>query len=99
MVTFGTTAGWPASDRDRYAPYSMAEIDERWQRWQRSLATSLQAPLLVAHHARHYVHTEAPALVGRAVDAVVRAARDTKAVQLHLVDVDTAGGTLHLTTA
>ncbi|MGW5363323.1 alpha/beta fold hydrolase [Actinopolymorpha pittospori] len=86
-----------AQSPEKYAPYTLAEVDERWQRWQHRLATSLRAPLLVAHDARHYVHTEAPALVGRAVDAVVRAVRDMNVVQLDSADVDAAGGTLHLT--
>ncbi|GAA5038520.1 alpha/beta hydrolase [Actinopolymorpha pittospori] len=100
VVVASSVGRWAtAQSPEKYAPYTMAQVDERWQRWQRGLAASLRAPLLLAHHARHYVHTEAPMLVGRAVDAVVRAVRDADAVQLDPTDVDAAGGTFHLTVA
>lgn len=79
---------------EKYQPYTMADVDERWQRWEQSLAHQLGAPLIVAHHTGHYVHTEAPALVARAVEAVVTAARASEAVALDGRAVEQAGGTL-----
>ncbi len=65
---------------EAYRPFSMADVDERWQRTQRDLATQLRAPQVISRVGAHYVHSDAPALVSAAIDAVVEAARSGRPV-------------------
>lgn len=81
-----------AQQQEKYAPYTMADVDERWQRWQRSLADELGAVSIVAGRGGHYVHTELPALVARSIEAVVNAVRGGTNVRLGADVVEEAGG-------
>ncbi|MEQ4209621.1 alpha/beta hydrolase [Actinopolymorpha sp. B9G3] len=83
-----------AKSPEKYAPYSMADVDERWQGWQRRLAGDLGAPLLIARKGGHYVHTDVPTLVGHAVDAAVEAVRGQTDPQFDPATVQSVGGTV-----
>ncbi len=64
-----------AKEPELYRPFTLAEVDARWQAWQRRLAQTLGAALSVAPTGGHYVHTELPHLTASAIDAVVQSAR------------------------
>ena len=81
-----------AKNPERFAPFSLDELDDRWQRHQHALAQKYDARLLVAHTAGHRIDSEAPALVARAVDAVVSAVRGDAEVRFDAAGLDTAGG-------
>lgn len=78
---------------ERYKPLSLAEVDARWQRWQRNVARQLHASLVVASEAGHRVHVEAPGLVAHVVDAVTAAVRTRRPVTLDRAAVQEVGGT------
>ena len=80
-------------ERD-YRPYTLAELDARWQRTQREQAARTGAVHVLAHTAGHCVHIDAPVLVAQAVDAVVRAARDGGPIRLDAARLNAAGGGL-----
>lgn len=63
------------SDSATYRPYTMSEIDDRWQQHHRDLAAQLQAVQVIAPHGGHYIHTDVPDLVAAAVDSVITSAR------------------------
>jgi pimeloyl-ACP methyl ester carboxylesterase len=74
----------------------LAEVDVLWQRWQAEAAERLAAPQVVAHTSPHLMQRHAPALVARAVDAVVQAVRaGDRTVKLGCPDgLNQAGGRL-----
>lgn len=84
------------TDPDKYRPYTLDQVDARWQDGQRELAARADAVQLIAHTAGHDMPREAPALVAYAVDAVHTAAQtasaDGQAVQLDAAAVATADG-------
>jgi len=57
---------------EAWRPFTLEQLDERWQRGQRLLAEGLQARHVVATTAGHYVHKEEPGLVAQAIRDVVR---------------------------
>jgi pimeloyl-ACP methyl ester carboxylesterase len=61
--------------QEDWKPFTLQELDERWQRGQRQLAESIRARHDVATTAGHYVHTEEPELVAEAIKSVVAEAR------------------------
>lgn len=56
-----------------WKPFSLEELDARWQRNHRELASDLGAEHKVASEGGHYVQVDQPELVAGAVDDVVRA--------------------------
>lgn len=78
-------------DPENYKPLDLPTLDARWQRWQRSLATRLNATLVIATEAGHRVHLEAPKLVASLVVDVIRAVRSSRSLQL---TADPPGGQL-----
>lgn len=58
-------------DPEHYLPFTLAEIDARWQRWQTHMAQQVQGELVIAPEAGHRVHIEDPALVAAAIDGLV----------------------------
>jgi pimeloyl-ACP methyl ester carboxylesterase len=56
---------------DAWRPFTLEQLDDRWQHGQRILAERLGARHVVAKTAGHYVHQEEPALVAEAIRAVV----------------------------
>jgi pimeloyl-ACP methyl ester carboxylesterase len=78
---------------ERYQPFTVDQLDRRWQQHQRGLAVLHDTGLLVADTAGHRVHTEAPDLVARAIEVVLAAARrGSREVLLDDADVARAGG-------
>ncbi len=65
-----------------YRPFTLVEVDQRWQRAQLHYANRWHGALVVAHDAGHRVHEEAPVLVAAAVDAVVAATKSGTALRL-----------------
>lgn len=80
-------------DPSRYAPFTLTELDQRWQRTQLEYALRWGAELVVAHEAGHDVHRDAPALVAAAVDAVVLACLGGSPVVLPPDRLHRSGGT------
>lgn len=80
-------------DPSEYAPFALADIDQRWQRMQLEYALRWGAELVVAHEASHRVHRDAPALVATAIDAVLTAAADRAPVTLPPDRLHESGGT------
>jgi pimeloyl-ACP methyl ester carboxylesterase len=72
-----------AKEPERYRPFTLAEVDQRWQRAQLEYANRWHGELVVAHEAGHRVHEDAPGLVAAVVDAVVMAAKDGTAIDLN----------------
>lgn len=60
---------------ESYQPLTMADVDTRWQHWQREMAQKLHATFVVATDAGHRVHSDAPELVASLVQAFIDAAR------------------------
>jgi pimeloyl-ACP methyl ester carboxylesterase len=56
---------------DAWRPFTLEQLDDRWQRGQNILAERLRARHVVARAAGHYVHKEEPVLVADAIKAVV----------------------------
>jgi pimeloyl-ACP methyl ester carboxylesterase len=56
---------------EAWRPFTLEQLDARWQDGQRALAAELGALHLVATTAGHYVHTEEPLLVAEAIRTVV----------------------------
>lgn len=79
-------------DPGKYKPYTVDELDQRWQSYQRSLAERVGAQLVIAHTAGHRIDSEAPTLIAAVIDAVVQAARASSEVLLDLETLDRAGG-------
>ena len=77
-----------AKEPSRYEPFTLAEVDQRWQRMQLEYAVRWSGELIVAHEAGHRVHVEAPALVACAIRAVSLAITSG---QLDLSDVELRG--------
>jgi pimeloyl-ACP methyl ester carboxylesterase len=71
-----------ASDPQLYRPYTLDEVDERWQRHQRDLTAQLQAVQVVAPRGGHYVHTDVPDLVAAAIDSVITSVRTSAPLEL-----------------
>jgi pimeloyl-ACP methyl ester carboxylesterase len=67
-------------------------IDRLWQDSQAALARQTGADLIVAVDSGHRMLREAPALVALAIDEVVRAARDRRAVRVDAAVLAAAGG-------
>jgi pimeloyl-ACP methyl ester carboxylesterase len=57
---------------DPWQPYSLAELDDRWQRAHENLASTLGATRQVADAGGHYVQTDQPTLVARVIDGLTR---------------------------
>jgi pimeloyl-ACP methyl ester carboxylesterase len=79
---------------ERYAPFTMREIDEAWQDFQRQLARRTHARLVVAHFAGHRLDSEAPGLVACAIDTVVTAVRERTELRFDVERLYASGGRL-----
>lgn len=73
---------------EAWRPFTLEELDDRWQHGQRILAEKLRARHVVARKAGHYVHKEEPPLVAEAIRAVVGDVRFTADEQPDLDDVE-----------
>ena len=62
-------------DSEPWLPFSLAELDERWQRKHRALAAELGAVHKTARLGGHYVQKDDPAIVADAIDDLIQAAR------------------------
>ncbi|WP_405060325.1 alpha/beta hydrolase [Kribbella sp. NBC_01505] len=62
-------------DFTRWQPFTPAELDDRWQRHQQSLAADLQATHRVARYGGHSIQNDDPALVAESIDALIDLAR------------------------
>jgi pimeloyl-ACP methyl ester carboxylesterase len=62
-------------DLEPWRPFTLAELDERWQRHQESLAANLGAVHKVARFGGHNVHVDDPAIVVEAIDGLIDSAR------------------------
>lgn len=86
VVVSSSVGRWAtASEPDLYRPFTLDQVDARWQAWQRRLASELHAALVVASTGGHYVHTDIPRLVASAVDEVVLAARNRRGVSANSI--------------
>lgn len=96
VVLIASAVGRWLATPDAFNNYDtpLAEIDTCWQRWQREKAVQLRGAHVVAHSAGHAIHVDAPALVARALEGVVRAARTGTAVWLDPEALHAAGGAL-----
>jgi pimeloyl-ACP methyl ester carboxylesterase len=54
-----------------WKPFSLEELDARWQRNHRELAAALGAEHEVANRGGHYVQNDEPVLVARAIDGII----------------------------
>jgi pimeloyl-ACP methyl ester carboxylesterase len=81
-----------AKEPERYRPFTLAEVDQRWQRAQLEYANRWHGELVVAHEAGHRVHEDAPGLVAAVVDAVVTAARTGTPLDLNVDLLRCSGG-------
>ena len=84
-------------DPSRYAPFTLTELDQRWQRTQLEYALRWGGELVVAHEAGHNVQRDAPGLVATAVDAVVSAVASGSSVALPPDRLHRSGGTVRPT--
>lgn len=68
-----------------WRPFSLSELDDRWQHNQRALAQALEAPQKIATAGGHYVQKDQPQLVADAIHLVVEAvrAREIPGVRAH----------------
>jgi pimeloyl-ACP methyl ester carboxylesterase len=66
----------------QFRPFSLAELDDRWQECQRALARRTGGRQILARTAGHRLEVEAPGLVAFAIEAVVAAIRDNKTLSL-----------------
>ncbi|WP_052711031.1 alpha/beta hydrolase [Pseudofrankia sp. DC12] len=92
VVTSAVGTRLRMTNPDRLLPLSPAEVDARWQTFQREWAARTAATQIIADNAGHFVHKDAPDLVALAVDAVVNAARGHAPVRLDPAAVSQAGG-------
>lgn len=86
-----------AKQPDLYKPFSLADVDQRWQLAQLSYARRWQAQLVVAHEAGHQVHVEAPELVAATISSVVAAAAANQPLHLDRQLIAQCGGSLRPT--
>ncbi|WP_232828116.1 hypothetical protein [Kribbella monticola] len=63
------------TDLTPWQPFTLAELDDRWQHHQQSLAADLGASLKVARQSGHNIPTEAPTIVAESIDEVIASAR------------------------
>ncbi len=77
VVVTGAVGRWERAigKLDEYGGKTWHEIDDLWQANQHAIAQQTQAAQIIAHTAGHQLCVEAPALIARAVDAVVAAVR------------------------
>jgi pimeloyl-ACP methyl ester carboxylesterase len=88
-----------AKEPDRYRPFTLAQVDQRWQHAQLEYAERWQGQLIAAHDAGHRVHEEAPGLVAAAVDAVVATVKARTALELDRDLLHRSGGSLRPTSS
>jgi pimeloyl-ACP methyl ester carboxylesterase len=62
-------------DHDRWQPFSPAELDNRWQRHQQSLAADLGATHKVARYGGHSIQNDDPTIVANSIDDLIDLAR------------------------
>jgi pimeloyl-ACP methyl ester carboxylesterase len=63
------------ADPEPWQPFTLAELDERWQRHHQSLAADLGAVHKVARFGGHYIQKDDPTIVAEAIDNLVESAR------------------------
>ncbi|WP_157979562.1 alpha/beta fold hydrolase [Kribbella monticola] len=77
VVIASRPGGWlEIEDPDPWQPFTLAELDDRWQRHQRTLATDLAATHKIARAGGHYVHKDDPTVVAEAIDTLITATRN-----------------------
>ncbi|MGH3366687.1 MAG: alpha/beta fold hydrolase [Nocardioidaceae bacterium] len=64
-----------AGNAHMWLPFTLPELDSRWQHHQRALARRLDALQMVADQGGHYVQRDQPQLVAKAIQLVVDAVR------------------------
>lgn len=62
-------------DPEPWLPFSLAELDERWQHHHRALAADLGAVHKIARFGDHYVQKDDPTIVAEAIDDLIDSAR------------------------
>jgi len=60
---------------ERWRPFDLAELDERWQRHQESLAADLGATHKVARFGGHNIQNDDPTIVADSIDDLIELAR------------------------
>ncbi|QNE22566.1 alpha/beta hydrolase [Kribbella qitaiheensis] len=63
------------ADLKPWQPFSLAELDERWQRHQQSLAADLGATHKVARFGGHNIQNDDPTIVANSIDDLITTAR------------------------
>ena len=63
------------ADPEPWQPFSLAQLDERWQRHHRALAADLGPAHKVARFGGHYVQKDDPTIVAEAIDDLIESAR------------------------
>jgi pimeloyl-ACP methyl ester carboxylesterase len=86
-----------AKEPQRYSPFSLAEVDQRWQRAQLEYALRWRGRLVVAHEAGHRVHEEAPGLVAESIAAVAKSSANGSELELDNERIRRAGGSIRPT--
>jgi pimeloyl-ACP methyl ester carboxylesterase len=77
VVIASRAGGWlEIENPEPWQPFTLAELDERWQRHQEALAADLGAMHKVARLGGHYVQKDDPTLVAEAIDNLVNSARE-----------------------
>jgi len=62
-------------DLEPWRPFSLAELDERWQNHHRALASDLGATHKIPRHGGHYVQKDDPTLVAETIDNLITSTR------------------------
>jgi len=62
-------------DPEPWLPFTLAELDDRWQDHHRALATDLGAAHKIARFGDHYVQKDDPTVVAEAIDNLIDSAR------------------------
>ncbi|MFC5260933.1 alpha/beta fold hydrolase [Kribbella qitaiheensis] len=63
------------TDLEPWRPFSLAELDERWQRHQKALAADLGATHKVARFGGHNIQKDDPTIVAESIDNLIDSAR------------------------
>jgi len=61
-------------DAEPWRPFTLEELDDRWQDHHRSLAADLGAAHKIARHGGHYIQKDDPTLVAEAIDTLIASA-------------------------
>jgi pimeloyl-ACP methyl ester carboxylesterase len=93
IVVTAAVGRWLRVDEpEQFRPFSLAELDDRWQECQRALARRAGARQILARTAGHRLEVEAPRLVALAIEAIVAAVQDGKPPFLDPARIASLGG-------